>query len=167
VGGFEFVKKFTNKTIKTSYNNRQKINDIKNTLQTDGGHFNELFVDQGNTSVADDLKRKYVGMKLVVASELLKIIGLKKWNSKKSIKKATIIKNLEKHKKKLAQKMTGICDIFGREKRNRPDTDKWVFRGQMDFVNSILMETLQIKIKQTVKYSGIYKIDGLDLYNFD
>ena len=62
--------------------------------------------------------------------------------------------------------MTGICDVFGRSKRNRQDPEKWQFKSQIQFINSILIECLQLRISPIKRKSTTYFIDGIDKFDF-
>lgn len=64
------------------------------------------------------------------------------------------------------------CDIFNKEKRRRPIVDKLVkdskqgFRAMMAFNNSILESMYDVKIKETTRHSGYYKIYKSDVFRY-
>lgn len=161
-----FVETYGNKTMKTAYKNRKALEKgIKSLCEEESRIFNGLQTDM--TNIQDDLKKKYVAMKLVIATEFIKICGFKHVYDDSTRTKNQIEKGIKKHNKVLTDKMTGICDILGRAKRRRPDTGKWTFKTQLEFMNSALTELLQLKIKQTGNRTGIYFIDGIDQFDFD
>ena len=161
---YDFVKTYSKKPVKSAFHARNKIMDLRNTVCNDGNTFNGLYLD--NTSVVDDLKRKYMGMKLVVTKEMLSVCGFDSWQDTKSIDKDILENLIERHAPRLHSKMTKICDVFGRAKSRRQSIKKMNFRSRLDFINGLIFETLHIKIKQTSRRSGRYEISGLNLFDF-
>lgn len=161
-----FVEIYGEKTVKTAYTNRQKLlKGLKSVCDDESRQFNGLFTDM--TNVQDDLKKKYVSLKLVIGTELIKICGFKGLYDTKTRTKAQIEKGFKKHQKLLKDKINDICDVLGKPTRRRPDVDKWMFRSKIDFVNSALSDVLQLKIKQTGHRTDIYGIEGIDMYKWE
>ena len=63
-----------------------------------------------------------------------------------------------------------MCDVLGRAKRRRPDISSWTkanyLKHMLEFINSIITELFQLKIKQTKHRSGVYIIEGKNTYDF-
>lgn len=118
------------------------------------------------TNVCDDLNKKYIGRKLVIATELIKICGFGSVYDTETRERDEIVAGIRKHSRILIKKMTGICDVFGRAKRRRPDPKKWQFKSQLEFINSILIDVLQLKITPIKRHSTTYFIDGIDVFDF-
>ena len=160
-----FVETYGSKSVRKAYTNRGKLEKGLNAVcESESRQFNGLLMDM--TNIQEDLKRDYVALKLVIATELIKICGFDGVYDTNTRTKDEIEKGFKKKKKTLKAKMVGICDVLGRTARRRPDVDKWNLRGMLDFVNSAL-DVLQLNIKETKRRSGIYSIEGIEFYNFE
>ena len=99
----EFVKSYGSKSMKSAFKNRQALKlGLKSLCNTESNSFNDLFLDE--TSVQDDLKKKYIGRKLVIAKELLTICGFKGFYDNKTLERDVIERNIKKHKLLLVKK---------------------------------------------------------------
>ena len=192
-----FVKEFNNKQIKKAYNIRKKLKNhkLEGVLQHEKETYENWIIDS-DEHVHDDLQREYVGNKLLIAHELLTITGFSGFDDSKTLSRDIMWENIEKHSELLASKITSVCNVFGRQKRRHPKIQQmslccsecseiplcddcidilknkrmvmsWNFRQSMDFINNILSELLQLKIKQTNRHSEVYYIDGIDLFSFN
>ena len=70
----EFVKVYSKKSMKSAFKNRGALTrGVKSICDTESKVFNGLYLDV--TNVCDDLNKKYIGRKLVIATEFLKMCG--------------------------------------------------------------------------------------------
>jgi hypothetical protein len=164
-----FVENFDKSNMKRAYHNRKELREkgLENIVKEESDNFNAIFLDE--VSVQDDLKKKYKSMKLVIAKELIEIAGFDGFYDTETVSKEDIMSNFKEKEDLLDSRMDGICNVLGRDKRRRPYIknweDKYYLRGMLDFINSILVEQLQLKIKQTGHRSGIYYIDGINTFD--
>ena len=106
-----FVKSFGDKTIKKAYRNRETLKPgIETACENESRTFNGLFMDM--TNVQDDLKRDYVAVKLVIATELVKICGFNNVYDTDIRTKQQIEKGLTRHRKVIQNKIENICDVL-------------------------------------------------------
>jgi hypothetical protein len=148
-----FVELYNSKSVKSGYANRKALDKgLKKLCQEESRIFNGLFTDM--TNVQDDLKRNYISMKLVIATELIKICGFDGIYDTKHSERDDIETRLKKHNKILTEKMTGICMVLGRKKSRIPNTKTWTFNTKIKFINSALYELLNLKISPS---EGIQK----------
>lgn len=165
-----FVKIYGDANMKNAYKNRKDLREkgIEQMMKEESLNFNGVFLD--DVSVQDDLKRKYKSLKLLIAKELVEIAGFDGFYDEEVIDKDTLLANFKAKEDVLCEKMDHMCDVLGKDKRRRPKIKTWAekyyLRGMLDFINSVLVEQLQLKIKQTGNRTGIYYIDGINKFDF-
>jgi len=166
----EFVKVYNVKQVKNAYRNRHKLitEGIEYIIKNDENHFDRDVYDRGAT--ADDLKRKYLSKKMCMALDLLKLCGFDSIIDVKEIKKTDLLKSLMEEKQNLIDGMDEKCKILCRSKRHKPKIEEWpektYLKNVLQFMNSILIETFGISIKQTGNRSEVFKLKGIDTYDF-
>lgn len=171
----EFVAEYNVAGIKAAYHNRKALAaGLDNLVELESRYFNMVCArDDDGPTIQDDLNKKYRGAKMVIAKELIEIVGFSGFYDTAEISKDTMLTNFKAIEETLIKKMPHICDVFGRDKRHRPDIAKWTdntyLRKMLDFINSMLSDLFQLKIKQkgSSKRSGKYTITGIDKYKFD
>jgi hypothetical protein len=166
----EFVKTYAPGNVRQAYRNRKLLGQgLKKLMKEEGDYFNGVCED--TVSVQDDLAKKYKSAKMSVAIELVKIAGFKSLYDTEEIAKKKMLKRFKKNEDMLISKMPWICSILGRSKRRIPQIDEWgdavYLQHMLKFINSILEDLFCLKIKQTGHRSGKYKIDGLEMFEFD
>lgn len=168
----EFVAAYNIKGIKSAYHNRKLLaTGIKNVMTNESIYFNEVCADTDNgPTVCDDLAKNYKGARMVIADELLTKAGFNGFYDTAEISKNTIYENFKNIESILIKKMPHICNVLGRDKRFWPDIKQWPERlylqNMIKFINSIISDLFQLKIKQTGRRTGLYIISGIDKYNF-
>jgi hypothetical protein len=169
----EFVAEYNVAGIKAAYHNRKALaGGVAQLVESEARYFNMVCArDDDGPTVQDDLNKKYKAAQIVIAKELIEITGFSGFYDGAEISKDTMLTNFKAVEETLIKKMPHICDVFGRDKRHRPDITKWkdntYLRKMLDFINSMLSDLFQLKIKQTGHRTGAYSITGIDKYNFD
>jgi hypothetical protein len=168
-----FVEVYNESSIKTAYHNRKALAaGLGKLMEDEARFFNAVCAgDDNGPSVQDDLDKKYKSVKMVIAKELLEITGFSGFYDTAEIPKETIYNNFKTKEEILIKQMDRICEAIGRAKRRRPNIKTWpentYVKKMLEFVNSIIMDLFQLKIKQTGHRSGGYCISGIDKYNFE
>ena len=165
----EFVKEFNDSAMKIAFHNRKALaRGLDVLVREDAMNFNGLFMDE--TTVEDDLSRNYKSMKMVIAKELVVIAGFTGFYDESEVSKEVMLAGFKAKELKLIERMPAMCDVLGRAKRRRPDIAKWdeamYLRSMLAFVNSIITELFQLKIKETGRRTGIYIIEGKNIFDF-
>lgn len=164
-----FVEHFNKPGMKSAYHNRKALaRGIDVLMEEESNQFNGVFTD--STSVQDDLNKNYKSMKIVIAKELLEIAGFSGFYDDSVVSKNDMLASFKSKESILIEKMPAMCDVLGKSKRRRPDIAKWTeanyLKNMMAFVNSIITDLFQLKIKQTGQRTGLYKIDGINQFDF-
>ena len=122
-------------------------------------------------NVQDDLGKNYKSLKMVIAEELIQIAGFNGFYDVEEVAKGAMLAGFKAKEAVLIEKMPAMCDVLGKDKRRRPDIAKWTEKDYLQsmskFVNSILTELFQLKIKQKRhNRSGLYEISGINMFDF-
>jgi hypothetical protein len=166
----KFVEVYAPGKVRQAFRNRKLLEKgLKQLMKEEGAYFNGVFAD--HVSVQDDLAKKYKSAKMSVAIELVKIAGFKNLYDTEEITKKKMMKRFKKNEEMLISKIPWICTILGRSKRRIPQIDEWgdavYLKNMLKFINSILEDLFCLKIKETKRRSGKYKMGGIKMFEFD
>ena len=166
----DFVETFNVAGVKAAYHNRKALEKgLKSLMAEESNFFNAVCAE--NVSVQDDLGKNYKSLKMVIAKELIQIAGFKGFYDTEEVGKDAMLAGFKAKEAVLIEKMPAICDVLGKSKRRRPEIAKWTeatyLKHMLKFVNSILTELFQLKIKQKRhNRSGLYEISGINMFDF-
>lgn len=165
-----FVENYDKAAMKKAYHNRKALREkgVEGMMKEESASFNGIFLD--HVSIQDDLKKEYKSLKILIAKELVEIAGFSGFYDEEKITKANMLANFKAKEDVLCERMSDMCDIMGKAKRRRPNIrlfkENTYLQSMLKFVNSILMELLQLKIGLESKNSDLYMIFGINQFNF-
>ena len=167
-----FVDWYDGKSTRNQYKLRKNVKKygFDGIAQHESDLFNGLFLEEVN--ITDDLNRRYVAKKMIIAKELLiDIAGYKSFEDDGERSKGEIMRGFVMNRDNLNKNIGKINKIFHIPKRQQlkfDDNGDLIFKTmktRLGFINRAI-GIMGLKVKETKRRSGKYTITGLNKFYF-